>query len=360
MGNVASNSIEIVKIATNLRICATFFVSLFLFFIAFYITRKPVVTKRSKEYKNVISPILAEVLVDGKIDIKNLILTTIVELQIKKNIAIVDDNVIELLHKSNLNSHEIFLVDLIFQDKKVVTFNEINDRFNYAKFYETTFTDSMSKIALEIQTKLYKLKVFSRKRMLILNLASYIAMLILINFPTILLGEFNQNYLLYYMFAFLVTLIASMAFYTRLTGGDAKAIMDSAGQFAKSLSFYGIIIFAVIMIVLYFSIIPKLQINLFVILAIALVYLINYKTFKLAKNNVLSKKGFEERRKILELKNFLEGYDLRKAENGEFYILWNEYFAYAAAFGISNPIIENIYSSWKNLDITFYFTKNLI
>ena len=42
----------------------------------------------------------------------------------------------------------------------------------------------------------------------------------------------------------------------------------------------------------------------------------------------------EERRKILELKNFLETYDFRKFENGESYIVWNEYFAYAAALAL--------------------------
>ena len=80
----------------------------------------------------------------------------------------------------------------------------------------------------------------------------------------------------------------------------------------------------------------------------------------MAKNNVLSDKGLEERRKILELKNFLETYDFRKFENGESYIVWNEYFAYAAAFGISNPVISDIYKTWNKLDMSLGFTKNLI
>ena len=89
----------------NLRICILFFISALLLWTAIKISKKISTKTKSKEYKGVISPILAEVLVDGKIDIKNLILTTIVELQIKKNIVIVNDNLIELLHKNNLSLH---------------------------------------------------------------------------------------------------------------------------------------------------------------------------------------------------------------------------------------------------------------
>ena len=81
--NLQIANIEVFYI--NLRICVLFFISAALFVCAIKLSNKITTKEKRKDYKNVISPILSEVLVDGKIDIKNLILTTIVELQIKGN-----------------------------------------------------------------------------------------------------------------------------------------------------------------------------------------------------------------------------------------------------------------------------------
>lgn len=343
----------------NLRICILFFISALLLWTAIKISKKISTKTKSKEYKGVISPILAEVLVDGKIDIKNLILTTIVELQIKKNIVIVNDNVIELLHKNNLSLHELYLVDMIFLDKKTVTFNEINDRFIYAKSYKTNFIDSMSKISREIQSKLYEMKVFSKRKMIILNLASYFSMLILINLPTIMLSASFAQHSMYLFLTFFTSLVASIVFFARLLGEND--MVDSFKiEFGTAKKNSGIIILFFITSAILVSVFPIIKFSLASIIGTLVVYIINLITLGMTKNNVLSDKGFEERRKILELKNFLQDYDLRKFENGESYIIWNEYFAYSAAFGISNPVISEIYKLWDELDITLTFTNNLI
>lgn len=350
-----SSPIELAMI--NIRICTCFFISIILFFVAYKVSRKPKIVKKSKEYKGVISPILAEVLVDGKIDIKNLILTTITELQIKKNVAIVNDNIIELLHKNNLSIHELYLVDMIFLDKKSVTFNEINDRFIYAKFSTANFVESMSKISNEIQTKLYETNIFSKKRMIILNLASYLAMLIIINLPIIILNAGFSKYVSFFVFSITFSLVASAIFFSRLLAkGDIVDLLKM--DFTSKTN--GIIIFGSIIFIECILLVVILNFKLFSILGIFGVYFMSFITFKMAKNNVLSDKGLEERRKVIELKNFLETHDLRKTEGQETYIVWNEYFAYAAAFGISNPVISEIYKLWNKLDMSLSFTKNLI
>lgn len=343
----------------NLRICMLFFISALLLFTAINISKKVTTKKKCKDYKSVISPILAEVLVDGKIDIKNLILTTIIELQIKKNVAIVNDNVIELLHKNNLNLHELYLVDMIFLDKKSVTFNEINDRFIYAKSYKTNFIDSMSKISREIQSKLYEMKVFSKRRMIILNMASYLSMLILINLPTIMLKAGFAQYPMYLFLTVFTSIVASIVFFARLLGEND--LVDSFKiEFGTAKKNTGIIILFFITSAILFSAFPIINFSPASIIGTIIVYIVNLITLGMTKNNVLSDKGFEERRKVLELRNFLQNYDLRKTEGNETYIIWDEYFAYAAAFGISNPVISDIHKLWDELDITLTFTKNLI
>ena len=101
-------------------------------------------------------------------------------------------------------------------------------------------------------------------------------------------------------------------------------------------------------------------ISLISIFAIFIIYMVNLATLSLTKNNVLSEKGLEERNKVLELKNFLEEYEFRKYENGESYIVWDEYFAFAAALGVSNPVILDVYKKWHKLNIKLSFTNNLI
>lgn len=354
---VQTANVEIFLI--NIRICFVFFLSAVLYFVAIKISKKTTTKVKSKDYKGVISPILAEVLVDGKIDIKNLILTTIVELQIKKNIVIINDNVIELINKNNLNLHELYLVDMIFLDKKSVTFSEINDRFIYSKFSKANFIESMTKISREIQTKLYELKVFSKSRMIALNLTSYISMLILINLPTLILKANLVQHSLYFILTILISIVASIIFFSRLLGENdiVDCFKIEFGTLKKST---GMIILCLCTITILFSMFPIIEFSKASIIGILITYFINLKVLGMAKNNVLSDKGVEERRKVLELKNFLQDYDLRKMEYGESYIIWNEYFAYAAAFGIQNTVIYDIFRVWNKLDISLSFTNNLI
>lgn len=351
------NDTQALKAYINIIICCCFFVSIILFLFSYKISKKPKITKKSSEIADVISPILAEVLVDGKIDIKNLILTTIAELQIKGNIAIVDDNVIELIHKNNLNMHELHIIDMIFLDMKTITFNEINDRFVYARYSETNFIEKINKISDEIQSRLYEINVFSKRKTLTLNIISYLSLLLLINFPLIIIKATNSNIFVFTIFAIFLSIMATIIFFSRLLTTDS--LLGSIEEsFTQKKDAIGILIGFIITEMLCLLVI----LSVFDIFTIGILgfYAINLLILKRTKNNILSEKGLEERRKVLELKNFLQDYDLRKTENGETFIVWNKYFAYSAAFGISNPVISDIYKSWNKLDITLSFTQNII
>lgn len=357
VNNLQMANVEVFYI--NLRICVLFFISAALFALALKIYNKPTTKDKRKEHKDVISPILAEVLVDGKIDIKNLILATIVELQIKGNIAIMNDNVIELLNKNNLNSHEIQLVDMIFLDKKLITINEINDRFVYNQFTKVNFVESMSRISEEIQTKLYELKVFSKRKMLVLNLISYISLLILVNLPAIIVNASFTQYTGYLLLTVIINIVATCRFFSRLIVNNEvlNVFRLEFGSLSQNATFTVLFIITSLMLI---TMLPLIKISLISIIAIFITFIVNLMTLRMTKNNVLSEKGLEERKKVLELKNFLEDYEFRKYENGESYIVWDEYFAYAAALGVSNPVILDVYKKWHRLNIKLAFTNNLI
>ena len=351
------NDVQALKAYINIIICCCFFVSIILFLCSYILSRKPKITKKSSEFANVISPILAEVLVDGKIDLKNLILTTIAELQIKGNIAIIGDNVLELIHKNNLNLHEIYLVDMIFQDMRTITFNEINDRFAYERYSSTDFIENINKISKEIQSKLYEVNLFSKSKTLALNITSYLSLLMLINFPLIIMKATNTSILIFTFFAIFLSIMATIIFFSRFFTNAYLIDTTKESSWSKR-DAIGILIGFIITEMLCLIVI----LSVFDVFTIGILgfYAINLLILRKTKNNILSEEGLEERRKVLELKNFLQDYDLRKVENGETFIVWNKYFAYSAAFGIQNPVITEIYKSWNMLDITFSFNSNII
>lgn len=338
-----------------IRIGILLLISMILFLVAFYTGRKPITTRKRKDHKGLISPILAEVLIDGKIDIKNLIMTTIVELQIKGNIEILGDDTIRLRHKENLEIHEHFLVNTIFGEEWVIRFKDINTKIYDQSNQNSSFVESISKISNEIQSKLYKMNLFSRKKMIILNLASYFSILLFINLPAIIIG----NRFGYYVFTLIISILASIMYFLKFTGKpiNIDEISTNIPKLNKELF---VIALVCITLLLINSVIKEVKFDLFWIITIFFIYLLNIISFKLAKNNVLSNSGKKERQKILELKNYLEDYNLIQGTGENTYIEWNEFFAYSVAFGIPNPVTDKIYSDWPNLNITLYFINNLI
>lgn len=360
MEELMINSKETEIFLINLRLCVMFIISVTLYFVAYKMAKKPKTQKKRESCEGLISPILAEILVDGKIDFKNLIMTTIVELQIKGNIEVINDNCIRLVHKDNLDIPEFIIVNEIFGYESMVNIKDINNKFTPSKYDVSGFIEGVSKICAEIQTRLYKMKLFSAKKMVILNIVSYIAMLILINLPTILLGAklTNKYFALIYISA-IISFIVSCIYFSRFSGGATVVDVISYDATEKGIV-VGKIALVGIIFLLATTVFSVIDCNLLYIFEILMIYLINFATFKMSKNNVLSSEGLKERQKILELKNYLDNYNLVKTDGIENYIEWNKYFAYSVAFGIPNPVTTEIYKNWNNLSIALGFTKNLI
>ena len=105
-----------------------FITSLLMFTLSIIINRKIKTKEIRKETNGLVSPILAEAVVDGKIGLKEMLMTTIIELNIKGNIKIINNNTLELVSRDNLEKYEQSIVDLIFK-KNIINFSDINNIF---------------------------------------------------------------------------------------------------------------------------------------------------------------------------------------------------------------------------------------
>ena len=80
-------------------------------------------------------------------------------------------------------------------------------------------------------------------------------------------------------------------------------------------------------------------------------FMLNVVTSLKIRLNVLTEKGKEEKKKLLELKKYIKDYSLIEKRDLESVILWDDYLAYATAFGIPNKVIDNIYEGWYDLNL---------
>ena len=73
----------------------------------------------------------------------------------------------------------------------------------------------------------------------------------------------------------------------------------------------------------------------------------------------LTRKGKKERAKLMELKKYINDYSLIKNRDLESVIIWDEYLAYATAFGITNNVTNSIYEGWYNLNLNLQVAEKI-
>ena len=80
----------------------------------------------------------------------------------------------------------------------------------------------------------------------------------------------------------------------------------------------------------------------------------------MTKKQFLTRKGKEERRKILELKKYIEEYSIMEERDLQDTILWDKYLAYATAFGIPNKVTKKVYEEYMNANILLQTIEKII
>ena len=179
-------------------------ISVILLIISLIINNKKKATKYRRDTSNLVSPILAEAIIDGKIGLKELIMTTIIELSIRGNINIINNNTLELVSYDNLEIYERSIVNLLFKNK-TIKFSDINNTFANSNKSTIQFTQEMSLIKECLLEKIYSMNIFS-KGLTFLNKAIVLcSILISINMPQIFLNSTNSMGKVFFILSLLIT-----------------------------------------------------------------------------------------------------------------------------------------------------------
>ena len=330
-------------------------ISVLLLIISLIINKRKKATKYRRDTSNLVSPILAEAIIDGKIGLKELIMTTIIELSIRGNINIINNNTLELVSYNNLEIYERSIVNLLFKNK-TIKFSDINNTFANSNKSTIQFTQEMSLIKECLLEKIYSMNIFSKGLTFLNKSIGLCAILISINMPQIFLNSTNSMGKVFFILSLLIT------FYYIKSNVGKKTIREEIITNNKKRNIIDIrIVFLIILTVFIIS----TSINvvkyhtiffIFTLLAICLNIYIVYRS----QGIILTKEGKEEQLKLLELKNYINDYSLIKNRDLESVIIWDKYLAYATAFGIPSKITSSIYEVWYNLNINLQVVETIL
>lgn len=331
-------------------------ISVILLILSLIINNQKKTTDYRRDTSNLISPILAEAIIDGKIGLKELIMTTIVELNIRGNINIINNDTLELVSYDNLEIYEQSIVNLLFKNK-TIKFSDINNTFANSNKSTIQFTQKMSLIKECLLEKIYSMNIFSKGLTFLNKAIGLCTILISINMPQILLNNSSSMK----KFFFILSLITT--FYYIKSNIGKKTIREEIITNNKRRTVIDIRI--VFLLILTVFIIISTSINvakyhiiffMFTLLAICLNIYIAYHS----QGIILTKEGKEEQLKLVELKNYINDYSLIRNRDLESVIIWDKYLAYATAFGIPNKITNSIYEKWYNLNINLQVVEKIL
>ena len=332
-------------------------VSVILLIASFIINHKRKITNYRKETSGLISPILAESVIDGKIGLKELIMTTIIELNIRGNINIINNNVLELVSCNNLEPYEHSIVDLLFNNK-IIKFSDINNVFAKSNKETLQFSEKMNSIKNCLLDKIYSMNIFSRGLTLLSKIIGLCAILIILNLPQILFYSEMSDFTLQW---FVILSLLVSFFYIRSSirrKPIREEIISNNVKRKLYLRVTLLIIFILFILISAFIYLAKYNI-IFIILVLVIVGLNIYIVYR-SQGDILTRKGKEEQAKLIELKNYINDYSLIKNRDLESVIIWDEYLAYATAFGIPSKVTSSIFEGWYNLNINLQLVQKIL
>ena len=331
-------------------------ISVILLIISLIINKKKKATKYRRDTSNLVSPILAEAIIDGEIGLKELIMTTIIELSIRGNINIINNNTLELVSYDNLEIYERSIVNLLFKNR-IIKFSDINNTFANSNKSTIQFTQEMSLIKECLLEKIYSMNIFSKGLTFLNKAIGLCAILISINMPQIFLNSTSSIGKVFLILSLLIS------FYYIKSNVGKKTIREEIITNNKKKNVIDIRIVFLLILVVFIIISTSINVAkyhtiffIFTILAICLNIYISYRS----QDIILTKKGKEEQLKLLELKNYINDYSLIKNRDLESVIIWDKYLAYATAFGIPSKITNSIYEQWYNLNINLQVVETIL
>ena len=308
-----------------------------------------------RELSDLISPELSSTVIDNKFEIKTFVMSILLNLKINKKINVSNDE-IKIVDINKLSNIEILVLELIFNKDKsllknelVITFKEI--KLNFSNKTNLDIIKNKIKQIYELQLEtLYQCDIYDRnlgikikntKKFAIINMIFLILEFIFIS---------DLDWLKIILVVHLILALLSNCSFIKID--SIKNYFISV--FKEIRVKVGIIIMTFISLILIF-----IDPNILALL-ILIVLILNICIFSFRDDEILTKNGVEEYKKLLGLKNFILDFSLLKEREIKDVILWEDYLVYATAFGISDKITKNIPQEILNINIVIHDVENLI
>lgn len=295
------------------------------------------------ETESLPSPILAEAIVDGKIGMKKLIFSAVVEFTLRENIRNVDGDTFELVNTNNLEPFEKSILELIFQENNIIQISNLEDILTNSK-------EKINEIKEKILEELYEKNIFNYLLTKINQLIAIISLFVLINLPLIFkitnmwipLALLNLSLCIYYYRKYIknqtheeIIMEESIADKHRMNKRFRHSSMTH-GEFRLLVIVGYIMIFKEIFNGL--SLFFRNNIIYFIL------FLINIfiSIYIISKSNhaVFTVKGRYIQKNLKKLINYIKDYNLINEEKIKSVNLWDKYLAYALAFGIRKNTLK--------------------
>lgn len=340
-----------------------FIISIITCILSIILTRKPRIKKKYiRECENLINPIMAEALIDSKIDAKELTMTCILSAIKKGALEVIDNDTIEYRTDEVLNETEKIVVSMIFNGclrrikiddmKKIFIKDNIETERIYIGFL---------KIKNNILAELKKIGIYGKNSKIILRTMKIISILMLANIIPIMIwildlismeNEFDANTVIGGINVVLIMFII------RLIDAEEKGQLPERDDDPRTGLYSGMmIIFSVILCL--FGIF-NLEKNIYAIIIVLIISILNFVTYLNSKKQILTKKGKEEYRKVLALKNYIKDYSIMEKRDMEEVILWDDYLIYATAFGIPNKVTDKFAEGFLKANINLQKINRLL
>ena len=340
-------------------ILRTIIVSSILTIISFIVTA--ILTQKVKSEKNyvrnpeeVIEPILAEAIIDRKIGAKELIMSCIVELIHRGNLKNIENDKIQLINYNNISEYEMEILQLIFKNEgQIVTFDDIKEIFVQDNKKTKKFFNKFKIIKQKIENKLFDYKIYSKLGEKILKILKIISLdIIFISIYVLFAGVIVQEMII---ISDLIKCIIITTFIAviigNIRGNLIKTILNISIFNIFSFVFWAGFISIAIYLKLGVYIIGRVYNHWEAILLISTIIILNIIILIKTNTHIFTEIGKSEFSKIQGLKQYIVDYSLMKERDLDSVIIWDEYLAYAVAFGIPNRITDKLGENLMNTNV---------
>ena len=309
-----------------------------------------------REWQDLVTPVLAETIIDGEVGTKELIMTVITDLVTRGNIEIIDNETIHLIHKNDLAKYEKEVINLLFEDKTYIQFSQLKDVYIKLNSKTREIYIDIGKIKNDIIEELTIKGILSQKKKKIMSILRGILVINIVIMILTVSGLISDRetsaYVLVTTLVILVVVGSSKSKTAIEKVDKINSLKDDSVKLKLTMIMFGILM--VLGILLNIRKAPVWNLIFMIIILLDLLFVF------MTKKQFLTRKGKEERRKILELKKYIEEYSIMEERDLQDTILWDKYLAYATAFGIPNKVTKKVYEEYMNANILLQTIEKII